>query len=147
MPPSFACVLLSYPILSYPILSIQSCARGWGIINPTMLGARAPDAWKRYPLVTNTSSISRSISRKIRVSPHACTSSTPARCCVGGISFSATAVAGYRRLRSYVSCRFLSLSTPFAHVTISHRMTIKKLAIILALHLKRFKYHRRYGGP
>jgi hypothetical protein len=74
------------------------------------------------------------------VSPRACASSALVRCCASGISFSATAVADYRKPRSG-ALRHLSLT--LAHVTmaiISYRMKIKKLPNVLALHLKRFKY-------
>jgi hypothetical protein len=61
------------------------------------------DAWQRYLPATNRFSISRLISSKIRVSLHACASSAPAKCCASGISFSATAVADYRRPKSGTS--------------------------------------------
>jgi hypothetical protein len=100
-PPSLACILVSFRI--NPTLAVE------GTIHPTMLDG----LWhvyslmldpQRYHLATNHSSISRLISSKIRVSPHACASSVPARCCVSGTNFSATAVVDYRRLRSGTSC-------------------------------------------
>jgi ubiquitin carboxyl-terminal hydrolase 9/13 len=61
------------------------------------------DACQRYLPATNRFSISRLISSKTRVSLHACASLALAKCCASAISFSVTAVAGYRRPKSGTS--------------------------------------------
>ena len=63
-----------------------------------------PSSPSRCPRAMNRSSTSPLTLSKIRVSPHACDSSVPARCCASGTNSFAIAAAGCRKPRSGRFC-------------------------------------------